>query len=61
MALSACRLALIARSSQADEVSRRYQTIALCGIQQAVTELSTNNVDAILAASILLSAEVDGW
>ncbi|GAD92707.1 hypothetical protein LEMA_P088770.1 [Paecilomyces variotii No. 5] len=61
MGLSACRLAWATRSLEADKLARRYQQIAYHGACSAMNNMSSANIDAILATLILLSTEVEGW
>jgi hypothetical protein len=61
MGHSAGRLALVTKISSAFEDATRYRTLALQGLNAAITSFAKDNADAILCASLCLSNQEHDW
>jgi hypothetical protein len=61
MGHSAGRLALVTKISSAFEDATRYRTLALQGLNAAITSFTKDNADAILCASLCLSNQEHDW
>ena len=61
MGHSAGRLALVTKISSAFEDATRYRTLALQGLNSAITSFTKDNADAILCASLCLSNQEHDW
>ncbi|SLM33854.1 Protein of unknown function DUF3468 [Lasallia pustulata] len=61
LALSATHLAWVTRSAETDNLAYHLRGLALNGLSQSIGNFCTDNSDAVLAASILLSWQASDW